>query len=126
MTALAVGLAIPAYAGTMRDPGSAAYGATGSIRVDANWLSPSGCGKVVRSGQYAPAGVALGRDAVPLTIEIDMSMGRCDRPRLIRHMTNVSSFATTPIVSIFFVSTQGQLLKRENVAPVPNYKVPIN
>jgi len=125
LAALALGLSETAFAETMRDPGSAAYGSSGSIRIDANWLSPSGCGRVVGSGQYAPPGIALRRDAVPLTIEVDMTLGRCDRPRLVRHMTNVSSFVTTPIISIFFVSTQGQILKRENVSPTPNYRVPL-
>ncbi|MBZ0218276.1 MAG: hypothetical protein K8F25_17095, partial [Fimbriimonadaceae bacterium] len=109
------------YGGQLRDPGSIAYGEGGglgaSIRVDANWLSSSGCGRVVSFGEYAPAGAYVRHDAVPLTIVVDMAAGPCGNPRVIRKMTVIGSQGNTTLVSIFFVSTTGKLLKRENVAP---------
>ena len=105
----------------VRDPGSAAYsqgGGMGStIRVEANWLSQSGCGQVVSTGQYAPDGAHIREEAVPLTIVVDMSARDCGSPRVIRKMAVIGGNSNTILVSIFFVSTTGKILKRENVAP---------
>ena len=108
----------PTMAYEVRDPGSVAYAEGGyiSLRIDANMLSRSGCGQVVSSRRGAPDGVRMDYDSVAATVTIDMDANCHGGPRVVRSMFPMSGIPNVPLVHIYFVSTNGRILKSERVS----------
>ncbi|MFN0263297.1 hypothetical protein ACKTEK_05390 [Tepidamorphus sp. 3E244] len=116
---LAAGMAVvgaPAHAEFGSDARQTAFGPF--VRVNAGIVAPAKCARITGKRNGAPGGVAVSRNAKPVTVIVAMAGGRCGKRNL------NYSFQTTQngkdFIQIFFVSTSGKLLKKEKV-PVEFY-----
>lgn len=87
------------------------------VRVDANYWSASGCGKVVDHYKGTPdrSRLRVGRGVMPLTIVVNLHQPPCGPPRAVRRVLTVDPHLDTITLRIYFVSASGEVLKVENV-----------
>lgn len=122
LTAMALGF-VPALVAVAqaRGPGSSAQvmgypRGWATVTVDAQYLAPTSCQYIASMQRTAPAGAAVPRRAVPLTVVVASRSGNCARqPTLVRNTTVVFPGNETWNVVVYFVTPSGKLLKTEQI-----------
>jgi hypothetical protein len=87
-----------------------------TVTVDAQYLAPTSCQYIASMRRTAPAGAAVPRRAVPLTVVVATASGPCvRRPTLVRNATVVFPDNETWNVVVYFVTPSGKRLKTEQI-----------
>lgn len=115
---LAVALVFPEVV-SAQGPGSYArrtgpYG--GPIRLEANYVARDTCQAALSAKRGAPAGQAVGRDTIPVTIVIGPNPSGCGDSRVVTRIMTLGGPQSINIIEIFFVDTSGRILKIERVS----------
>lgn len=87
------------------------------VRVNAAIRAPSDCARIIGKRNGAPPGMAVARNAKAVTLTVAMSGGRCGRRNVLYSFQTLAR--NKDFIQLFFVTTNGRLLKKEKVSISP-------
>jgi len=102
-----------------QSPGSYAQRASpygGAVTLRAYYYASDTCQAALSGKRGAPAGQAVPKNYIPVTIVIGPNPKGCGDSRLVTRLMTVSGPSIVSTIRIFFVNTSGRILKIENVS----------